>query len=518
MTLARMFAAAVARQPETIAIVDGEVRRSYGDWQAEILALAGGLRARGLGPGDRLVAVLANRREMATLYWACQYLGLIFTPFNWRASTPEMAYVLTDAEAKAVVYEERSAAAMVPAAAEAGLAAEMVIDVDASGEASLAGITAAAQPFDGEPPRDDGATSLMLYTSGTTGRPKGVPRSHAAEQYAALACLAQLHCRHGEIFLGVMPLFHTMGVRALLMSAFLNGRFICQPTFDAETVAAVIAREGVSTLFLVPTMFHDLVHHPRATDFDFSSVWNIAYAGMSMTTALIEACTEKFDPELFSNYYGSSEIYSLSVCTDMVGRPGSAGRACMGQTLRIVTADSERLVGPDELVETGESGEIIADMASPDAFDGYWKRPDADQKSIRDGWYFTGDLGRFDDAGELQLLGRVDDMIISGGENIYAEEVEDVLAKSEQVHGVAVIGLPDDRWGERVTAFIEPAQQNATAAALDTYCLDSGLARFKRPKGYVFVRQIPRSASGKLLRRHLRTGEYEQLSDFDNTL
>ncbi|MDP6687868.1 MAG: AMP-binding protein, partial [Alphaproteobacteria bacterium] len=230
------------------------------------------------------------------------------------------------------------------------------------------------------------------------------------------------------------------------------------------------------------------------------------------------ACTKKFKPELFSNYYGSSEIYSLSVCTDMVGQPGSAGRACIGQTLRIVAAYCERPVAPDELVETGESGEIIADMASPDAFDGYWKRPDADQKSIRDGWYFTGDLGRFDDAGELQLLGRVDDMIISGGENIYAEEVEDVLAKSEQVHGVAVIGLPDDRWGERVTAFIEPAQQNATAAALDTYCLDSGLARFKRPKGYVFVRQIPRSASGKLLRRHLRTGEYEQLSDFDNTL
>ena len=518
MTLARMFAAAAAREPEATAIVDGGRRLSYGDWQAEILALAGGLHARGLGPGDHLVAVLANRLEMATLYWACQYLGIIFTPFNWRASAPEMVYVLADAEAKAVVYEQRSAEAMVAAAAEAGLGADMLIDVDGSGEGSLAGITAAAQPFSGDLPGDDGATSLMFYTSGTTGRPKGVPRSHAAEQYAALACLAQLHGRHGEIFLGVMPLFHTMGIRALLMSNLLNGRFVCQPTFDAETAAAAIAREGVSALFLVPTMFHDLVYHPRAVEFDLSSVRNIAYAGMSMTTALIEACTEKFKPEIFSNYYGSSEIYSLSVCTDMVGQPGSAGRACIGQTLRIVAADSERPVAPDELVETGESGEIIADMASPDAFDGYWKRPDADRKSIRNGWYFTGDLGRFDDGGELHLLGRVDDMIISGGENIHVEEVEDVLAKSEQVHGVAVIGLPDERWGERVTAFIEPAHGQATAAALDAYCLDSGLARFKRPKAYVFVRQIPRSASGKLLRRFLRTGEYEQLNDFDNTM
>ena len=518
MTLARMFAAAVARQPEATAIVDGERRLSYGDWQAEILHLAGGLRTRGLGPGDHLVAVLANRMEMATLYWACQYLGLIFTPFNWRASAREMAYILTDAEAKAVVYEQRSAEAMVMAAAEAGLAADMLINMDRTGAGSFAATIGSAPSFEGDPPRDERATSLMLYTSGTTGRPKGVPRSYAAEQYAALACLAQLHYRHGEISLGVMPLFHTMGVRALLMSSFLNGRFVCQPTFDAETAATVIAREGVSALFLVPTMFHDLVHHPRTDEFDLSSVRNIAYAGMSMTTALIEACTDKFKLDLFSNYYGSSEVYSLSVCTDMIGRPGSAGRACIGQTLRIVATDSERLVSPDEVVKGGESGEIIANMTSPDAFGGYWKRPDADQKSIRDGWYFTGDLGRFDDEGELQLQGRVDDMIISGGENIYADEVEDVLARSEQVHGVAVIGLPDDRWGERVTAFIEPAGQDATAAALDAFCLDSGLARFKRPKGYVFVRQIPRSASGKLLRRHLRTGEYAQLSDFNNTL
>ena len=178
----------------------------------------------------------------------------------------------------------------------------------------------------------------------------------------------------------------------------------------------------------------------------------------------------------------------------------------------------DRPVAADELVAPGETGQIIAAMASPDAFKGYWKRPDADRKSIRDGWYFTGDLGRFDDKGELHILGRVDDMIISGGENIYAEEVEDVLAKSEHVQGVAVIGLPDDRWGERVVAFIEPARPDVGSAALDRHCLASGLARFKRPRDYVFVRRIPRSASGKLLRRQLRTGEYETLSNDDSEL
>ena len=153
-----------------------------------------------------------------------------------------------------------------------------------------------------------------------------------------------------------------------------------------------------------------------------------------------------------------------------------------------------------------------------DAFKGYWKRPDADEKAIRKGLYFTGDIGRFDENGEIYVLGRVDDMIISGGENINAEEVEDVLAKSPYVLGVAVIGLPDDRWGERVAAFIEPASEAASPESLDRFCLDSGLARFKRPRAYAFVDAIPRSASGKLLRRHLRTGEYELLTDYANTV
>jgi 2-furoate---CoA ligase len=239
---------------------------------------------------------------------------------------------------------------------------------------------------------------------------------------------------------------------------------------------------------------------------------------MSMTTALVESCATTFPGALFSNFYGSSEIYTFAVRNDLADNPGSAGRPGMGQTLRVVRADADERVGPEEQVAVGETGEIIASMDALDAFDGYWKRPDADEKAIRDGWYFTGDLGRFDENGEVYVLGRVDDMIISGGENIYAEEVEDLLAKSPDVLGVAVIGLPDERWGERVAAFIEPASAAATPEALDRHCLDGGLARFKRPRAYAFVRAIPRSASGKLLRRHLRSGDYDLLTGFDNTV
>ena len=190
----------------------------------------------------------------------------------------------------------------------------------------------------------------------------------------------------------------------------------------------------------------------------------------------------------------------------------------LGQQLRVVRADADERVGPDEVVPQGETGEIIASMAALDAFTGYWKRPDADEKAIREGWYYTGDLGRFDEEGEIAVLGRVDDMVISGGENIYPEEIEDLLAKCALVRGVSVIGMADARWGQKIVAFIEPADESANAEALDAYCLDSGLARFKRPKDYVFIKEIPRSASGKLLRRRLRTGEYEPLPGYKNTL
>ena len=184
----------------------------------------------------------------------------------------------------------------------------------------------------------------------------------------------------------------------------------------------------------------------------------------------------------------------------------------------MVHADPEAKTGPDRVLARGEIGEVIAPMDGLDAFAGYWKRPDADARAIRGGWYFTGDLGYFDEEGELFLVGRVDDMIVSGGENIHPEEVEDALDAMPAVRQAAVVGMPDDRLGQKVVAFVEPASEAASPEALDAACLGSGLARFKRPRAYVFVERIPRSASGKLLRRLLREGEYTILPGFESTL
>lgn len=237
-----------------------------------------------------------------------------------------------------------------------------------------------------------------------------------------------------------------------------------------------------------------------------------------MTNALERRCAEGFAPDVFANYYGSSEIFTFACCDYLDAKPGAVGRAGINQILRVVRADPDGLARPDEILPAGEIGEIVASMESPEAFTGYWKRPDADVRAIRRGWYFTGDLGYRDADGTLFLCGRTDDMIISGGENIHPEEVEDLLAESALVDAVAVVGLPDERWGQKVVAFVEPAAKGASADALDAWCRASPLARFKRPRAYVFVDRLPRSASGKLLRRLLREGEYSARTDFKSTL
>ena len=517
MDLGTAFECATARDPDATALVDGAARRTYAEWHDEIRHLAGGLKAMGLAPGERVAAVMVNRREMATLYWACQMLGLIFTPLNWRAGKDEIAYVLADSEARAVVFDDSAGDAVQTAAAAAGIGEGALITVGEGEAGTPYEALSGASPIDGPVGAAEDDICLMLYTSGTTGRPKGVPRSHRAERTAAASCIAHQRYRFGEAALGVMPLFHTMGIRILLASALLSGKFVCMARFDAEAALRLIEGERIGALFLVPTMFHDMLGHAAFAGFDTSSVRNLGYAGMSMTSALEEKCRTLLKPEIFCNYYGSSEIFTFSVCDHLEHKPGCAGRAGLNQRLAVVTADPDGGAGPNDLVAAGEVGEIIASMQSPEAFTGYWKRADADARAIRHGWYFTGDLGRFDADGELYLMGRIDDMIISGGENIHPEEVEDVLDASPLVRRCAVAGLPDERLGQKATAFVEPASPDAGAKALEEFCRASALARFKRPRAYVFVETLPQSASGKILRRLLREGAYQVLPGHDDT-
>jgi len=519
MNLGQALQTSVARRPGAEAVVDGAVRRDYGQWYGEIRALAGGLAARGLGPGDHFAVVMRNRYEMASLAWAAFLLGAIYTPLSWRGTSEEIGYCLRDADATLVAFDGAAEAAVIEACAAQGIAeTRMIAAADAAAEVTRFQALLDGPAVSGPADADGEATCMMLYTSGTTGRPKGVPRSHRAELAAGMNQIAVNQYVHGLSQLCVMPLFHTMGQRVLLTSAMLNGKLALMPAYSPGGVLELIERERLGSIFLVPTMFHDMLAQPDIDARDLGSVVRAGYAGMPMARSLVEHCVARFPGGPFVNFYGSSEIYCFTTCAHQDRKPGCAGRAGFNQEIRVVAADPDRPVSGDEAVGQGETGEIVASMAALDAFKGYWNRPDADAKAIRDGWYFTGDLGAFDADGELYVLGRVDDMIISGGENIHPEEVEDALLRSGLAAGVVVIGLPDERMGQRVVAFVEPAKPGIAAEDLDAACRNGALAAFKRPRGYAFIDEIPRSASGKLLRRKLRDGDYQLLPDFKSTI
>jgi 2-furoate---CoA ligase len=501
LDLGTSFLGSVARDPNALAIVDGETRLTYLQWYRRISALVAGLDRLGLIPGDHLVTALTNTWQAATIHWACQFAGIIITPLNWRSTADELDYCLDNAEAKALFYEAVSADAVRQSQAAAK---RQTITVGLPGELTFESLIAGEAP-DAKPRADADAWSVMLYTSGTTANPKGVPRRQRAERAAALAHVAQNLYRNGERTLGVMPLYHTMGVRSLLAMSLIGGVFVCLPRFDVERALELIEANKVTNLYLVPTLYHDLVHHARFTRADVSSIRKIGFAGASMTDGLLKELQAAFKPELFVNHYGSSEIYTFTIDQNAPAKPGSAGRAGINQNVRVVKLGA---ASPDQIAKPNEEGEIIALLQGDESFEGYWRRPDADAKALRAGWYFTGDTGYFDADGDLFVTGRVDDMIITGGENVSPVEIESCLSLHQAVSEVAVVGLPDERWGKIVTAFIKRSAA-ASEDELDQHCRKSGLANYKRPRRYVFVETIPKSPVGKLLRRLLVAGEYE---------
>lgn len=509
MNLARYFLQSVQRFPEGTAIVDEQARWSYQHLYDEVTTVAANLAQVGLAPGDHALVVLKNRRENVVIYWACQWLGLIYTPVNFRLSEGELAYCITDADARIVVCEEAHRATVEGALQQAASSARVYV-VGGAGSDSFEELRGAAAAIPPHSTAAGDAIAIMLYTSGTTGNPKGVPRSHLNEISAAEAHIIQNQYTLFESTIGVMPFYHTMGMRTLLVTTFLNGKLALLPEYDPQTALSWLEKERLTSLYLVPTLYYDLVTQPQLDRYDLHALTKLGYAGAAMTTALTQMCFERLHPQVFVNHFGSSEVYTFTICSWLDRKPGCAGRAAFHEEVRVVVADPTRKVQPDEVVEPNTPGEVIVSMSSPEAFAGYWHRPDADDKALRQGWYFTGDLGTWDDEGDLWVQGRVDDMLISGGENIYPLEVEDVLARHPKVREVAVAGLPEERLGQIVVAFVAPSDPSLTADELDLFCLASPtVARFKRPRRYVFVKAVPKSPVGKILRRKLQAGDYE---------
>ena len=515
MLLRDLLEFAAARYPANVALVDGQRRYTYAEWDQRVNAIAHALRELGVRRGDRVVQVIKNREENCAIHMACQKLGATNTPINFRWASGEVEYCVNDAEARLVVLEDATAE-VVLAARERLRSGPRFLFVGPNPPADTVPfdeIVAAAPRSRPEASVEPSDIALMLYTSGTTGRPKGVPRSQDNEYAATIGQIVQHRYVPGERTLGVMPLYHTMGMHSLTAMLALNGLFVAMPDWEPLEALEIIQRERLTCLYLVPTLFHMLVHAPAFAAHDTSSVRKLSYAGAPMMSTLVETCLQKFQPEVFVNHYGSTEVYTFAIYPEPWRKPGCAGRAAFHTALRVVRADPEATVRPDEVLSSGETGEIIVSLASPEAFRGYYNRPDATARAIREGWYFTGDTGYIDQDGDLWVTGRVDDMIITGGENVHPIEVEDVLARHPDVVEVAVVGLPDERWGQVVTAFIVPGRADLTAEEIDAYTRTStNLARFKRPRNIIFVQELPKSPVGKILRRKLMAGEYD---DYD---
>jgi 2-furoate---CoA ligase len=513
MILRDMLEFAASRYPEKLAMADGDRRYTYAEWDERVNAVANALRGLGVGKGDRVVQVIKNREENCAIHMACQKLGAINTPVNFRWTGDEIEYCVNDAEARAVVVEEATAETVL--SIREGFRSDpqmLFIGSDAPGGVNSFDEAVGA----GEKDRpsetvEETDTALILYTAGTTGRPKGVPRSQRAEYAATVGQVVHHQYALGERTLGVMPLFHTMGMHSLTAMLALNGLFVAMPDWETEQALEIIEREQLTCLYLVPTLFHSLVNDGAFERHDTSSVRKLSYAGAPMLSSLVEECIEKFQPDAFINHYGSTEVYIAATYPETRKKPGCAGRAAFHTKLRIIRADPEPVVDPDEVVAADETGEIIVRL-SDDAFAGYYNRLEATEKAIRDGWYFTGDTGYLDEDGDLWVAGRVDDMINTGGENVYPVEVEEAIAGHPEVWEVAVAGLPDEKWGQAVTAFVVPKRSEMTEEEIDAYLKEStSLASFKRPKKVVFVKQLPKSPVGKLLRRLLLEGEYEEI-------
>ncbi|WAH38008.1 class I adenylate-forming enzyme family protein [Alicyclobacillus dauci] len=500
MDLGTLLEFAVGRSPHSVAIVEDEKRYTYGELNAEANRLASSLRKLGIGRRDRVMVLLKNRIESVCLFWAVQKLGAIFTPINYRMSGKDVQYCINDVEPKVIVYEKASQKVSTEFRFDVR---PLLISVGMDdADVAYRELVEKGSPEATWPAYPDDDIAVMLYTSGTTGNPKGVPRSHKNEYTAAVAHIIQNAYERDDSTFGAMPLHHTMGLRSLVTMCILSGKYVITPDFDAGVVLRLLASEKVNDLYMIPTMYHELLKSGGIQTYDLSSLRRIGYAGAPMSEGLVQECLRAFKPELFVNHYGSTEVYTITTCSIPGEKPGCAGKAGINQLVRLVNPSLE--AEPEDVVALGEIGQVIVHAGSDEAFKGYWNRPDLTRRAIRNNWYFTGDLGYYDEDGDLFVVGRVDEMVISGGEHISPLQVEKVLGAHPKVQSAAIVGESDERWGQIVVAYVVPSDPSLSVAELDSFCKNHrSLSAYARPRKYIFVDNIPTGPNGKILRRAL---------------
>jgi len=489
-----------------IALVAEDRAITYGEMDEAADRAARALVARGVKPGDRVAYLGRNIPAFWDLLFGCARMGAVLAPVNWRSAPPEVAAVVADSGASLMFAETLFA--------EAAKAAEGVdIVVLDAGESAVDGwpeflkAGAGARVSHAPKPGDD---VLQLYTSGTTGLPKGVMLRH--DCFAGLLKLTEgdyddFDWTPGEVSLVCVPFFHIAGVGWSMMSWFRGQKLVMPAGFDPDEILETIERERVARAMFVPAMMLFLGLTEMAKTADLSSVKQVHYGASPISPDLLRGSMALFSNADFGQHYGMTELTGsiTYLSADDHRNPDSPRLKSAGKALphcEIKVADDSGTALPP-----GEIGEVW--VKSGAVMSGYWRRPDATGEVMADGWYKSGDAAYTDEDGYIYIVDRKKDMIVSGGENIYPAEVEKALAGMEGVADVAVIGVPDDKWGETVMAVVVKAP-GAEITADDVTAFARGrIAGFKVPRSVEFVEALPRNASGKILRRDLRAPYWE---------
>jgi acyl-CoA synthetase (AMP-forming)/AMP-acid ligase II len=491
--------------PDQLAVVHGDRRDSYSLHFTRSSQVADALCRLGVRRQDRVSILAMNRCEYLEVMHACYIAGFIAATVNFRLAIPEYRFILEDSSPQVLFFESQYTGA-VEALRSALQSIEHYVCIDGEGpEWALAYEELLASGDPQGPPiraRADDAANL-IYTSGTTGRPKGVVHGHACELSQAQEMSMVLDIRSDSRILEVMPYFHVGAQSSATGAMWRGGAVFLHRNFDPVAVLEAVEREKITTLHLVPLMVQALIDVPEIERHDVSSLDTILYAAAPMPVPVLRRALKIFGP-VFTNSWGQTEGTGTSLPKHMHrpdGSPeevrllGSIGQMRQGGELRIVDEN-------DRDCEVGQPGELI--LRATSMMTGYWNNTAATLEALRDGWLRTGDMGYFDERRNVFLVDRKKDMIISGGENIYSLEVEQALAEHPAVAQVAVIGVPDEKWGESVKAIIVTrANTSVTPDELGQHCIQL-IASYKRPRAYEFASELPVMPSGKIDKKALR--------------
>jgi fatty-acyl-CoA synthase len=483
----------VRMTPDQPALVQDGVALSYADLHRTATRLAHGLRQRGVQRGDRVAFLGLNSIELVQAMFGTAQLGAVFVPLNTRLTAPELRHMLADSAPSLLIAQDRlSTPELLDVTRELHLP---VVPFAADRGTGLADL-AAADDTDLDEPIGLDDLFMIQYTSGTSGRPKGVMLTHGNVTWNVYNLLVDVDLGGRERALVTAPLFHTAALNQVLFPTILKGgTAYVEAKFDAGRAIDLVERERITLLFGVTSMYLAISQHPRFADADLDSLRVALSGGAPIPEALLRTWLDR--GLMIIQGYGlteSSPGATLLRAADGVRKLGSAGTSCFFTDVRVVGGDGEAGVG--------EPGEVL--VSGPNVTPGYWRNPDATASAFTDGWLHTGDLAVRDDEGYLRIVDRLKDMYISGGENVYPAEVEQALYGHPAVAECAVIGVPDPRWGEVGRAFVVLAAGSDTTEAALLAHLEGRLARYKLPKVVSFVPELPHNASGKLAKSRLR--------------